>query len=97
MFPREFKGNDYMSKTIFGKKHKPMIENSTDPTSKWLKLRVMLLWYLPLTHTIVYIDLQIFHIVIVLIMYNCLGALDDTYIKVHVLEVDKPKYRNRKN
>ncbi|XP_024039390.1 protein ALP1-like [Citrus clementina] len=29
--------------------------------------------------------------------WNCLGALDGTYIKVHVPEVDKPKYRTRKN
>ena len=28
--------------------------------------------------------------------YNCLGALDETYIKVHVLEMEKPKYRTRK-
>ncbi|BFG30592.1 hypothetical protein CerSpe_168660 [Prunus speciosa] len=27
---------------------------------------------------------------------NCLGALDGTYIKVHVLDVDKPRYRTRK-
>ena len=26
-----------------------------------------------------------------------MGALDGTYIKVHVPEVDKPKYRTRKN
>lgn len=26
-----------------------------------------------------------------------MGAVDDTYIKVHVLEVDKPRYRTRKN
>ncbi|TXG72817.1 hypothetical protein EZV62_001396 [Acer yangbiense] len=25
---------------------------------------------------------------------NCLGALDETYIKVHVLEVDKPRFRS---
>ena len=30
-------------------------------------------------------------------MQNCLGALDGTYIKVHVPEVDKPRYRTRKN
>ncbi|KAH9730551.1 DDE Tnp4 domain-containing protein [Citrus sinensis] len=28
---------------------------------------------------------------------NCLGALDGTYIKVHVSEADKPRYRTRKN
>ncbi|VVA31425.1 PREDICTED: ALP1 [Prunus dulcis] len=28
---------------------------------------------------------------------NCLGALDGTYIKVHVPELDKPRYRTRKN
>ncbi|XP_072090488.1 uncharacterized protein [Arachis hypogaea] len=27
---------------------------------------------------------------------NCLGALDDTHIKVNVLETDKPRYRNKK-
>ncbi|KAL3524688.1 hypothetical protein ACH5RR_013060 [Cinchona calisaya] len=27
---------------------------------------------------------------------NCLGALDGTYVKVKVAEVDKPSYRNRK-
>ncbi|XP_052107457.1 protein ALP1-like [Arachis duranensis] len=27
---------------------------------------------------------------------DCLGALDDTHIKVNVLEADKPRYRNRK-
>ncbi|KAK0585294.1 hypothetical protein LWI29_026372 [Acer saccharum] len=27
---------------------------------------------------------------------NCLGALDGTYIKVHVPEVDKPRFRSRK-
>ena len=29
-------------------------------------------------------------------MQNCLGALDGTYIKVNVLEADKPRYRTRK-
>ena len=29
-------------------------------------------------------------------MQNCLGALDGTYIKVNVLDVDKPRYRTRK-
>ncbi|KAI5334785.1 hypothetical protein L3X38_024918 [Prunus dulcis] len=28
---------------------------------------------------------------------NCLGALDETYIRLHVPEVDKPRYRTRKN
>ncbi|KAJ0020097.1 hypothetical protein Pint_31745 [Pistacia integerrima] len=28
---------------------------------------------------------------------NCLGALDGTYIRVHVDLVDKPRYRTRKN
>ncbi|XP_040362735.1 protein ALP1-like isoform X2 [Rosa chinensis] len=28
---------------------------------------------------------------------NCLGALDGTYIRVHVPEADKPRYRSRKN
>ncbi|KAK2633824.1 hypothetical protein Ddye_028616 [Dipteronia dyeriana] len=27
---------------------------------------------------------------------NCLGALDGTFIQVHVLEVDKPRFRSRK-
>ncbi|KAH6786760.1 hypothetical protein C2S52_006312 [Perilla frutescens var. hirtella] len=27
---------------------------------------------------------------------NCIGALDGTYIKVKVSEIDKPRYRNRK-
>ncbi|KAB2606515.1 hypothetical protein D8674_006232 [Pyrus ussuriensis x Pyrus communis] len=27
---------------------------------------------------------------------NCLGALDGTHIDVHVPEIDKPRYRNRK-
>ncbi|KAK9271423.1 hypothetical protein L1049_027013 [Liquidambar formosana] len=28
---------------------------------------------------------------------NCLGALDGTYIRINVLEADKPRYRTRKN
>ena len=32
-----------------------------------------------------------------LFSYNCLGALDGTYIKVRVHAVDKPRYRSRKN
>ncbi|XP_015689038.1 protein ALP1-like isoform X1 [Oryza brachyantha] len=28
---------------------------------------------------------------------NCLGALDGTYIQVHVPAIDKPRYRSRKN
>ena len=30
-------------------------------------------------------------------MQNCVGALDGTYIEVHVLANDKPQYRSRKN
>lgn len=29
-------------------------------------------------------------------MQNCLGALDGTYIKVHVMQKDRPRYRTRK-
>nr|XP_011465926.1 PREDICTED: uncharacterized protein LOC105351954 [Fragaria vesca subsp. vesca] len=28
---------------------------------------------------------------------NCLGVLDETYIRVHVPEADKPRHRSRKN
>jgi hypothetical protein len=30
-------------------------------------------------------------------MQNCVGALDGTYIEVHVPAIDKPRYRSRKN
>jgi hypothetical protein len=30
-------------------------------------------------------------------MQNCVGALDGTYIEVHVPANDKPRYRSRKN
>ena len=30
-------------------------------------------------------------------MQNCLGALDDTYIKVNMIATDRPRYRKRKD
>jgi hypothetical protein len=31
-----------------------------------------------------------------LLLQNCLGALDGTYIEVHVPKIDKPRFRSRK-
>jgi hypothetical protein len=31
-----------------------------------------------------------------LLLPNCLGALDGTYIEVHVPKIDKPRFRSRK-
>ena len=77
----------------FWKSPELIMENSIDPKGKWFEVCTILIliahFYLYFCTFNTYFCGKI--------MQNWLGALYGTYIKVHVQEANKPRYRIRKN